>query len=47
MSYLQIHFWPGGTEEQYRAVLKAVHPASGQSDQLPTGRQHGHVSSFS
>lgn len=33
MSYLQTHFWPGGTEEQYRAVLKAVHPESG----LPEG----------
>ena len=35
MSYLQTHFWPGGTEEQYRAVLKAVHPESG----LPEGQR--------
>ena len=35
MSYLQIHFWPGGTEEQHRAVLKAGHPASG----LPEGQR--------
>jgi hypothetical protein len=26
MSYLQTHFWKGGTEEQYQSMLKAVHP---------------------
>ena len=38
MSYLQTHFWKGGTEEQYRSMLKAVHPAQG----LPDG-QTAHV----
>jgi selenophosphate synthase len=35
MSYLLTHFWPGGTEEQYRATVKAVHPESG----LPEGQR--------
>jgi selenophosphate synthase len=39
MSYLQVHFWPGGTEEQYGAMIKALHPASG----LPDG-QRSHIS---
>ncbi len=34
MPYLLTHFWPGGTEEQYRATLGAVHPADG----LPEGQ---------
>jgi hypothetical protein len=34
MAYLLTHFWPGGTEEQYRATLAAVHP----SDGLPAGQ---------
>jgi hypothetical protein len=34
MPYLLTHFWPGGTEEQYRATLGAVHPADG----LPNGQ---------
>jgi hypothetical protein len=34
MAYLMTHFWPGGTEEQYRATLAAVHPADG----LPKGQ---------
>jgi selenophosphate synthase len=34
MSYLQTHFWPGGTEEQYRAMIKVLHPSSG----LPEGQ---------
>jgi hypothetical protein len=34
MAYLLTHFWPGGTEEQYRATLGAVHPADG----LPEGQ---------
>jgi len=29
MSYLLTHFWPGGTEEQYRATLAAVTEAAG------------------
>jgi hypothetical protein len=32
MSYLMTHFWPGGTEEQYRASLAAVHPPDGLPD---------------
>ena len=38
MAYLQTHFWPGGTEEQYQSMLRAVHPADG----LPEG-QTSHV----
>lgn len=34
MAYLLTHFWPGGTEAQYRATLGAVHPADG----LPEGQ---------
>ena len=34
MPYLLTHFWPGGTEDQYRATLAAVHP----SDGLPAGQ---------
>lgn len=34
MAYLLTHFWPGGTEEQYRAMLAEVHPSSG----LPEGQ---------
>ncbi len=29
MAYLLTHFWPGGTEEQYRTTLAAVTEASG------------------
>jgi len=34
MPYLLTHFWPGGTEEQYRASIAAVHPPGG----LPEGQ---------
>lgn len=34
MPYLMSHFWPGGTEEQYRTTLAAVHPPDG----LPVGQ---------
>jgi hypothetical protein len=34
MAYLMTHFWPGGTEEQYRAMLGTVHPPGG----LPEGQ---------
>jgi len=34
MSYLMTHFWPGGTEDEYRNVLAVVHPAGG----LPEGQ---------
>ena len=39
MSYLQVHFWPGGTEEQYVAMIKVLHPQTG----LPEG-QRSHTS---
>jgi hypothetical protein len=32
MAYLITHFWPGATEEQYRATVAAVHPAGGLPD---------------
>ena len=32
MAYLVTHFWPGGTEEQYRVTLEAVHPSGGLPD---------------
>jgi selenophosphate synthase len=38
VSYLQVHFWPGGTEAQYQAMIKVLHP-----DGLPEG-QRSHVS---
>jgi hypothetical protein len=34
MTYLLTHFWPGGTDDQYRASIAAVHP----SDGLPEGQ---------
>jgi hypothetical protein len=34
MTYLMTHFWPGGTEEQYRTMLGTVHPPDG----LPAGQ---------
>lgn len=34
MTYLLTHFWPGGTEQQYRTMLAKVHPPTG----LPTGQ---------
>lgn len=29
MPYLLTHFWPGGTEDQYRATVAAVRKAAG------------------
>jgi hypothetical protein len=34
MAYLLTHFWPGGTEEEYRATLAVAHPEGG----LPPGQ---------
>ena len=34
MPYLLTHFWPGGTEEQYRASVAVVHPGGA----LPPGQ---------
>ena len=36
MAYLITHFWPGGTEQQYRATVAAAHPADG----LPAGQTY-------
>ncbi len=36
MAYLLTHFWPGGTEDQYRAMLPVVHPDGG----LPAGQTY-------
>ena len=36
MAFLLTHFWPGGTEEQYRAMIAVVHPPNG----LPDGQLH-------
>ena len=36
MAYLLTHFWSGGTEAQYRAMLEKVHPSGG----LPAGQLH-------
>ena len=36
MAFLMTHFWPGGTEEQYRATVAAIHPPGG----LPDGQTH-------
>ena len=36
MAYLLTHFWPGGTDEQYRATIAVVHPPDG----LPAGQLH-------
>lgn len=29
MAYLMTHFWPGGTDEQYRTMIATVHPPDG------------------
>ena len=34
MAYAIIHFFPGGTKDQYEASIAAVHPAKG----LPAGQ---------
>jgi hypothetical protein len=34
VSYLMTHFWPGGTEAEYRKNLEIVHPGGG----LPAGQ---------
>jgi selenophosphate synthase len=39
MPYLQVHFWPDGTEEQYGAMIEVLHPMTG----LPEG-QRSHTS---
>jgi hypothetical protein len=34
-SFAVVHFFPGGTKEQYEASISAVHPSDGQ---LPAGQ---------
>ena len=34
MAYVMTHFWPGGTEDEYRTNLAVVHPDGG----LPAGQ---------
>jgi hypothetical protein len=36
MAYLLTHFWPGATDEQYRATIAVVHPPDG----LPDGQAY-------
>ena len=36
MSYAIVHFFPGGTKEQYEATVAAVHPGK---DALPEGQR--------
>jgi hypothetical protein len=36
MAFLLTHFWPGGTEDQYRTMIATVHPPDG----LPDGQIH-------
>ena len=36
MSFMLSHFWPGGTEDQYRSMIAAVHPRDG----LPSGQTY-------
>jgi len=35
MTYLMTHFWAGGTQDQYDAMLPVVHPSG-----LPAGQTH-------
>ncbi len=32
MAYLLSHFWPGATEDQYKATIAVVHPPEGLPD---------------
>ena len=36
MAYLITHFWPGATDEQYKATVAAIHPEGG----LPAGQTY-------
>ena len=38
MAYGIVHFFPGGTKEQYEAAIGAVHPDNGAS--LPPGQRY-------
>ncbi len=37
MAYAVVHFFPGGTKDQYEASIGAVHPSR---DRLPQGQIH-------
>jgi hypothetical protein len=37
MTYVIVHHFPGGTQEQYEAAVAAVHPSR---DTLPEGQVH-------
>lgn len=37
MAYAVVHFFPGGTKDQYEASIAAVHP---RRDRLPQGQIH-------
>ena len=37
MTYMLSHFWPGATEENYRAEVIACHPSL---TELPAGQLH-------
>jgi len=39
MTYLQVDFWPGASQENYDAEIDAVHPPNG----LPEGQLHHHA----
>jgi len=32
VAFLLTHFWPGGTDDQYRTMIAKVHPADGLPD---------------
>ena len=36
MAYMITHFWPGATEDQYKATVAVVHPPRG----LPEGQSY-------
>ncbi|HZL21014.1 MAG TPA: hypothetical protein VFG23_24985, partial [Polyangia bacterium] len=36
MAYMVTHFWPGASEDQYRATVDVVHPPGG----LPEGQAY-------
>ena len=38
VAYVLTHFWPNGTEEQYRATIGKVHPEGGKK--LPPGQSY-------
>jgi len=42
MTYMLSHFWPGATEENYRAEVIACHPSL---TELPAGQLH-HFAAF-